>query len=68
MQELGGLSWVPGRHGVPAEGDKLNFAPRVGFAYSVTKNTVVRSAFGKFYSQIFSNLGGVVPYPGFTVT
>jgi len=50
------------------EGDKLNFAPRVGFAYSVTKNTVVRSAFGMFYSQIFSNLGGIVPYPGFTVT
>ena len=50
------------------EGDKLNLAPRVGFAYSLTKNTVLRSAFGMFYSQIFSNLGGIVPYPGFTVT
>ena len=28
---------------------------------------MIRSAFGIFYSQIFSNLGGVVAYPGFTV-
>ncbi len=46
---------------------KLNFAPRVGFAYSLNDRTVVRSAFGIFYSQIFSNLGGIVLYPGFTV-
>ncbi len=49
-------------------GAKKNFAPRVGLAYSVNRKTVIRSAFGMFYSQIFSNLGGVVPYPGFTVT
>lgn len=47
---------------------KNNFAPRVGFAYSWDDKTVVRSAFGIFYSQIFSNLGGVVLYPGFTVS
>jgi hypothetical protein len=46
---------------------KNNFAPRLGFAWTVTDKTVVRSAFGVFYSQIFSNLGGVVAYPGFTV-
>ncbi len=49
------------------EAAKLNFAPRVGFAYSYDQKTVIRSAFGVFYSQIFSNLGGVVLYPGFTV-
>jgi outer membrane receptor protein involved in Fe transport len=48
-------------------GDKLNFAPRVGFAYTLNDKTVVRSAFGLFYGQIFSNLGGVVTYPGFTI-
>ena len=48
-------------------GARKNFAPRVGFAYSVDKRTVVRSAFGMFYGQIFSNLGGQVLYPGFTV-
>lgn len=47
---------------------KFNFAPRVGFAYSYDEKTVIRSAFGVFFSQIFSNLGGVVLYPGFTVS
>jgi hypothetical protein len=46
---------------------KNNLAPRIGFAWSLDDKTVVRSAFGIFYSQIFSNLGGVVAYPGFTV-
>jgi Carboxypeptidase regulatory-like domain/TonB-dependent Receptor Plug Domain len=50
------------------EGDTLNIAPRVGLAYAVNGKTVVRSAFGLFYGQIFSNLGGIVLYPGFTVT
>jgi hypothetical protein len=49
------------------EAPLTNFAPRVGFAYSLNDKTVLRSAFGIFYSQIFSNLGGVVAYPGFTV-
>ncbi len=46
---------------------RFNFAPRVGLAYSLNDRTVIRSAFGSFYSQIFSNLGGIVLYPGFTV-
>ncbi len=50
------------------QADKLNFAPRAGLAWSLDDRTVVRSAFGVFYSQIFSNLGGIVLYPGFTVT
>ncbi|MGH9161353.1 MAG: TonB-dependent receptor domain-containing protein, partial [Vicinamibacteraceae bacterium] len=49
------------------EGDTLNVAPRIGMAYSLNDRTVLRSAFGIFYSQIFSNLGGIVLYPGFTV-
>ncbi len=50
------------------EGDKLNVAPRAGLAYTLNEKTVLRSAFGFFYGQIFSNLGGIVLYPGFTVT
>ncbi|MFO0504595.1 MAG: TonB-dependent receptor domain-containing protein [Acidobacteriota bacterium] len=46
---------------------KTNFAPRVGFAYSLDPKTVIRTGAGSFFSQIFSNLGGVVTYPGFTV-
>jgi hypothetical protein len=49
------------------EADMVNFAPRVGFAYTLNDKTVVRSAVGLFYGQIFSNLGGVVPYPGYQV-
>ena len=46
---------------------KLNFAPRAGFAYSLTPRTVIRSAFGIFYAGIFSDLGGQVLFPGYTV-
>jgi hypothetical protein len=44
---------------------KLDFSPRVGFAYSVSNNTVIRGAFGMFYGTIFQNLGGQIAYPGF---
>jgi len=40
--------------------DKRDWGPRVGFSWSVAKNTVVRSAFGMFYSaeaNIFDDLG-----------
>ena len=40
--------------------DKNDWAPRIGFAWSVQRNTVVRSAFGVFYSaeaNIFDDLG-----------
>jgi hypothetical protein len=40
--------------------DKKDWAPRIGFAWSVQRNTVVRGAFGVFYSaeaNIFDDLG-----------
>jgi outer membrane receptor protein involved in Fe transport len=46
---------------------KLNFSPRVGFAFSVDNNTVIRGAFGTFYGTIFQNLGGQVAFPGYDV-
>lgn len=46
---------------------KLNFAPRVGVAYSITPKTVIRSGFGIFYAGIFSDLGGQVLFPGYNV-
>ncbi|MBV9081784.1 MAG: TonB-dependent receptor [Acidobacteriaceae bacterium] len=46
---------------------KLNFGPRVGFAYSASPKTVVRAGFGIFYSQLFSLLGGQVLFPGYNV-
>jgi Carboxypeptidase regulatory-like domain/TonB dependent receptor len=32
--------------------DRLNFAPRFGFAYSVSENTVVRGGYGIYYSLL----------------
>jgi hypothetical protein len=46
---------------------KLNFAPRLGVAYSVTPKTVIRAGFGIFYGGIFSDLGGQVLFPGYNV-
>jgi hypothetical protein len=45
-----------------------NIAPRVGFALMLDSRTVLRTGFGVFYSQNFSNAGGVVTYPGFAIT
>ncbi len=50
------------------EFDKHNFAPRVGMAWSLPGNTVVRSAFGIFYSaeaNIFDDLGLNPPQDNF---
>src|SRR6185369_6987970 len=49
------------------EGDRLNLAPRAGFAYTLDDSTVLHAGYGRFFGQTFSNLGGVVLYPGFTV-
>jgi len=46
---------------------KLNFAPRVGVAYSPFSKTVIRSGFGIFYAGIFSDVGGQVLFPGYGV-
>src|SRR5579871_6429693 len=54
-------SYGPGA--VPHAGvqfDKKDFGPRLGFAWTAAPNTVVRSAFGMFYSaeaNIFDDLG-----------
>ena len=47
---------------------KKNFAPRLGVAFSATPKTVIRAGFGLFYSQIFSDLGAQVLFPGYTIS
>ncbi|MDP9160203.1 MAG: carboxypeptidase regulatory-like domain-containing protein [Acidobacteriota bacterium] len=52
-----------GQNSLPHAGvhfDKNDWAPRLGFSWSVRRNTVIRSAFGVFYSaeaNIFDDLG-----------
>ena len=36
----------------PRSNDKNNFGPRVGFAYSLTDNTVIRGGVGKYYAEV----------------
>jgi len=51
--------------------DKKDIAPRIGLSWSVGKNTVVRSAFGMFYSaeaNIFDDLGLNPPQLSFYAT
>jgi carboxypeptidase family protein/TonB-dependent receptor-like protein len=43
-----------GTNGVPRSGfdpDRNNFAPRVGFAWSITEKTVLRGGYGVYYDQ-----------------
>jgi hypothetical protein len=47
---------------------KADLSPRIGLAYSIDQKTVIRAAFGTFYSTIFQNLGGQLAYPGFDNT
>jgi hypothetical protein len=46
---------------------KLNFAPRIGVAYSIRPQTVIRAGYGIFYDGFFSDLGGQVLFPGYNV-
>ena len=61
---LGGTSNFPGVFASPQLGDKNNFAPRVGFAYTPRlwsrffghDKTVIRAGYGIFYDQLFTNI------------
>jgi hypothetical protein len=47
---------------------KANFVPRLGFAYSVDANTVVRGGFGMGYDVLYDNLGTLSAAPQYQVT
>ena len=59
----------PGRQGFQRFFDihYKGFAPRVGFAYSPTRNMVIRGGYGIFYKE-FINQGVGLPQTGFSIT
>jgi hypothetical protein len=44
-----------------------NFAPRIGFAYQILPNTVIRGGYGIFYKE-YINQGVGLPQTGFSIT
>ncbi|MBK5294689.1 MAG: TonB-dependent receptor, partial [Acidobacteriia bacterium] len=48
------------------ENDRFNWSPRIGFAYSLGDNTVIRSGLAVFHSNFWMDNGEMVSYPGFT--
>lgn len=53
-------------HNLNRQNDYVNFSPRVGFAYSMTPKTVIRSGFAVFHNTWQIDNGLLVSYPGFT--
>jgi hypothetical protein len=52
-----GLPGAPyGRHQTPT--DTNNFAPRIGFAYNIFKDTVIRGGYGMLYAPSVQEAGG----------
>jgi hypothetical protein len=63
-----GSKWGPASYGAPYPETPFNgaFAPRLGVAYQVTDNTVVRAGYGIFYTQAFyPGWGGGMSLDGF---
>ncbi|HEX4165829.1 MAG TPA: TonB-dependent receptor [Bryobacteraceae bacterium] len=63
-----GNSWGPASFGAPYPETPFNggFAPRLGLAYKVDNNTVVRAGYGVFYTQAFyPGWGGGMSLDGF---
>ncbi|MCS7024942.1 MAG: carboxypeptidase-like regulatory domain-containing protein [Bryobacteraceae bacterium] len=60
----GGLTFVgvDGRPRYQANPDRNNFAPRLGLAYKVTSNTVIRLGGGLFYAGLTGVGGGAGPF------
>jgi len=68
LQSLNAAASVPGLiNFTEPQPQYKNFAPRIGFAYSVgdSGNTVVRGGFGMAYDVLYDNLGLLAVPPQF---
>ncbi len=55
FRALGGLTWVSANERSPFLGEKNNVMPRIGFAYELTKKTVLRGGYGIFFNTLGVN-------------
>ncbi|MBL8216463.1 MAG: TonB-dependent receptor [Bryobacterales bacterium] len=57
FRALGGLTWVNqnGNGRAPFLGEKNNLMPRIGFAYELSKKTVLRGGYGIFFNTLGVN-------------
>jgi hypothetical protein len=55
FRALGGLTWVSPASRSPFLGEKNNVMPRIGFAYELTKKTVLRGGYGIFFNTLGVN-------------
>ncbi len=61
----GGLVFATENDRSQFDTDRNNWAPRIGFAYQAASKTVVRGAYGVFYSPSLQAAGGTVSGPGY---
>jgi hypothetical protein len=54
----GVLTFVNGKNRYPSDPQRTNFAPRIGLAYNVAKNTVLRAGYGWFFAPSSGGIGG----------
>jgi len=68
-QSLNSAASVPGLVTFSSpKAQKLNFVPRIGFAYSLDPKTVIRGGFGMGYDVLYDNLGTLAAPPQLQVT
>lgn len=69
LQSLNSAASVPGLISfTKPTPQKLNFLPRLGFAYAPDQNTSIRAAFGINYDVLYDNLGLLSAPPQFQTT
>ncbi|MCI0627268.1 MAG: TonB-dependent receptor [Acidobacteria bacterium] len=64
----GGLLFANDNNRSLGEGDRLNFAPRLGLAYQMRNTTVVRAGYGIFSGKTYGNYTSSALQPGFSAS
>lgn len=55
FRALGGATWVSANSRSPFLGEKNNFMPRIGFAFQLGKDTILRGGYGIYFNTLGVN-------------